>query len=218
MYPDLELGSFVMTKDYSAEWMDDNDHERICKASNSNVDLGSTFGYWSLRIVRKHLLSQVVEVFNFKDCNSKEYFCYSDKQSNFTCPFSDHSFEKEEQLSEHIVKKHPKDALKCNFCNFSLGTEKQLSDHISRNHHGNALKEVLLKELGWVDDSESITWTNQIYQVNENFIVGKLVSESLDKIITEQSGHVEKISENQEGYVIRYTLSTVAGSWIRDQD
>ncbi len=167
LYPDLELGPFVMTKEYSAEWMDDDDHERIIKGCQDEIDLEKTLGYWSLRIVRKHLLSPVIEVFHFKD-----------KESN-------------EDEDNGVDDKHK--------------NEK-------------ALREMLFKEFMLIDEGEALQWTNHTYQINENFMVGKLISSPLDDGITEQSEHIEQISEGKQGYVIRYTLATVAGSWIRDQD
>ncbi len=167
LYPDLELGLFVMTKEYSAEWMDDDDHERIIKGCQDEIDLEKTLGYWSLRIVRKHLLSPVIKVFHFKD-----------KKSN-------------EDDDNGVGDKHK--------------NEK-------------ALKDALLEELNWIDEVQGLQWTNHTYQINENFMVGKLISSPLDDGITEQSEHIEQISEGKQGYVIRYSLATVAGSWIRDQD
>jgi choline dehydrogenase-like flavoprotein len=201
LYPDLELGTFVMTKEYSAEWMDDDDHERIIKGCQAKKNMGETFGYWALRIVRKHLLSPVIEVFHFKDKKSYEDVCMDNNEK----PENDDSKTNSQEI-------------KCPYDESVFKDKKQLSDHIAKFHHEEVLKEELMKELKWIDNAASLKWTNYTYQVNENFMIGKLVSSPLDKVITEQSEHIEKISEGNESYVIRYTLSTVAGSWIRDQD
>ncbi len=179
LYPDLELSPFVMTKEYSAEWMDKYDHARIIKEKPTIIDLEETLGYWALRIVKKSLLSPVIKVFHFQENKTKDYTCKNP-------PFASNEEE-----------------------------EKEVND---KDKNEKTLKEELLKDLPWLDEGDEIQWTNSTYKINENFMIGTLISSPVNDNMAVQSEHIEEISEGKRGYVIRYTLSTVAGSWIRDQD
>ena len=69
-----------------------------------------------------------------------------------------------------------------------------------------------------IDKAGQGRWTNSIHKVNENFMVGKFISPSFDNSINVLPQYTETITENgitKKRFVIRYSLSTVAGSWIR---
>lgn len=155
LYPDLELGPFALSKNYSVEWMDEDDHERIMQSRSSN-DFPPKTGYWSLRIVDKHLLTNVVKVLDFTKGSV---------------------FDNKKKLIKSIVSKFK-----------------------------------------GIEEDWGLTWENKTVEVNENFMVGKITSSILDNSI---NVHKDVIRTNRAGekfFEIRYTLATVAGAWIRDQD
>ena len=78
--------------------------------------------------------------------------------------------------------------------------------------------DALSKEFPWIQMTKESNWKNYLYPVNENFVVGKLVSSPMKNPLIEQSEFIEKMKDGREQYVIRYTLATVAGSWIRSQE
>ena len=203
LFPDLELGPFVMTKDYSAEWMDEDDHARILKSNPRKIDLDSTLGYWALRTVSEHLLSPVIEVFHFQKeepWETKKVYCIGDWVKNPNIVY--------ECKTEHTSGKANEPPTGSKWTDFWDKAKKPTED----------LTEALLKEFRWIDEAEILQWTNYTHQINENFMMGKLESSPIDDAITGPSEHIEQNSEGKRVFVIRYSLSTVAGSWIRDQD
>ena len=62
-----ELTPFCMTKRYPVEYMDEDDHDRIFEGYSEETTLDENPGYWSLRIVKNHLLSPVLKVFHFSE-------------------------------------------------------------------------------------------------------------------------------------------------------
>jgi len=61
----LEITPFCMTNNYPVEYMDEDDHDRIFGGHSEETTLDANRGFWSLRIVEEHLLSQVLKVFQF---------------------------------------------------------------------------------------------------------------------------------------------------------
>ena len=156
--PDFEIGPFTMTNNYPVEFMDNEDHENIFAMHSVNTDLDENPGYWSLRAVKKHLLTPVIKVFNFEkdgDEDSKE----------------------------------------------------------------RTLKDELLKEFYNSDPQGDLQWENKICKVNDNFMVGQLISTPLGNNVSDHQEYIENFSEDgtaTKTYVVRYSLATVAGAWIRN--
>lgn len=158
LYPELEIGTFSMTNNYPVKFMDKFDHQNIFNLHSSNTSLDDNPGYWSLRMVQKHLLSPVIKVFNFE------------KNGN-----------EEEKLT--LLK-------------------KELIDDFSK----------LTSEL-------NLKWENKISKINDNFMVGKLVSGPLKNNVSDKKEYLENFFEDgseKKKYVIRYSLATVAGEWFRE--
>lgn len=195
-----EVACFCLTNNYPLEYMDEYDFDNIFDLHGTETTLNDNSGYWSLRIVEEHLLGPIQKVFRFEKDKPYEKESDSDQDESY----EEAILEDQGDLNTEVIdgQDDPFEDLASSIDPNEESKQNALWEEI--NDKFSEMKKAIPEGM----------WDRSLRKVSENLLVGKLTSPPFDKSINEFPLYAEEFGNDQEKFVIRFVLTTVAESSI----